>query len=711
MSAETALRRMLQDTGLQAMKVGDRSFRLTRKEPPPAPAIFAPAAEDLGDIVVTATKRPVPAPLLAGVETVTMDSPLGLQERSRGPADLAARIPALSSTALGAGRDKLFLRGMADSSFAGATEATLGEYLGEARINFNAPDPGLLLYDVDRIELLNGAQGTLYGGGTLGGVLRIEPRRPDVSSVYGHVDAAASSTRSGEAGGALAAAVNLPLVRGQSGVRLLAYRKRDGGYIDDAGRRLKDVNRSTTWGARAQVRFDVGPWKVDLLGTHQRIGSRDSNYADAKLGTTTRSTSVAQPSSNDFSLLDVEARGPAAGGELVSTTSIGRNILNATYDATARAGAPAPFRDVRGMWTLNHETRLARSTADGAGWVLGYAAFAEHEASEQSTGDPALADLASNFRSDRFNAAIFGQRSLRLGDMLLTGGLRGTYSRQRASTRLQVSDDGFGGRGRNEFNLSPMVEAAWLADARTTLSLSLRQGFRSGGNSIFRVDAGTAGAVAPGFHSIYYRQDLVRVAALEFNRRSGGAKPLDLSAALSAVRWNRTQGTIVDEFGFLYSTNTNGSTLFNLDVSGSWLAAPGLSLRAGGSLSGHVDLGPGTAVAEVPSVPSVGAYASVDWTQAVFGDWLFGAEGRVGYRGRSRLGFGFLHDIEQGDALFTTLAARIGRRGRSISVSIENLTDDDASLFGYGDPFTIRNERQVTPQRPRTISIGFHAEF
>ncbi|RYF06974.1 MAG: TonB-dependent receptor, partial [Oxalobacteraceae bacterium] len=198
MSAEAALRRMLQGTGINVQKVRSRSFRLTRLKLPAKQAVPQVAYETTDDIVVTATKRSLPASLLGGkIEYVGFETPLGARDSGRGPADLAARIPSLSSTALGRGRDKLFLRGIADSSFAGATEATLGEYLGEARINFNAPDPGLLLYDVDRIELLKGAQGTLYGAGSLGGVLRIEPERPNLARASGFVDASISSTRSG----------------------------------------------------------------------------------------------------------------------------------------------------------------------------------------------------------------------------------------------------------------------------------------------------------------------------------------------------------------------------------------------------------------------------------------------------------------------------------------------------------------------------------
>jgi len=713
LSEKAALRRMLQGTGLRAVQVGHHSFRLERVASLQKPATALPRLQDepLQDVVVVA-KRSLPAALLGGsVDHVGLDTPLGGIDARRGPAELASRIPAVSSTALGRGRDKLFLRGIADSSFAGATEATLGEYLGEARINFNAPDPGLLLYDVSRIELLKGAQGTLYGGGTLGGVLRIEPERAKLFKAGGFVDGSISTTDSGGLSTSLAGVVNLPIVPGLTAARLLAYRTREAGYIDDAGRNLEDVNRTTTSGGRGQIRVEPGAWKIDLTGTYQRTKSLDSNYAVAGEGALKRRTSVAQPSSNRFGLLGFEVRGPAVDAELVSTTSVGRNVLSATYDGTSKAGVPAAFRDDRRLTTFNHETRLARSSSTGSGWVLGIAAFAERDEAEQVAQQAVLTGLASNLNSDRINVAFFGQDSIRIGDVLLTAGLRATYSRQKAETNLALASDGFDSRWRSERNLSPMAEIMWLPGKNTSLAFSLRQGFRSGGNSIYRVDRKFADVLSPGFYSMYYGQDFIRAGALEFSHRSDGRRPLDLKASLTAVRWDRTQGSVIDEYGFLYATNTNGSTLINLDLSGSWLVGADMTLRAGASMTRRIQLGSGSAVSEVPSVPEVVTFSGIEWRKSIAADWNAAFEAQLAYRGRSRLGFGFLHEVSQGDAILSNIAARISHGPYSLTASVENILNDRSSLFGYGNPFTLQSERQSTPQRPRTLTLGLHAEF
>ena len=710
MSPEAALRRMLRHTGLSAQKVGERSFRLVRLIPTVKAAPVSEVEPVQPDIVVTATKRPQRASILGGnIEYVTFRTPLGAGDSSRGPAELAARIPSISSTALGRGRDKLFLRGIADSSFPGMTEATLGEYFGEARINFNAPDPGLLLYDVDRIELLKGPQGTLYGGGTLGGVLRIEPERPNLDRATGFVDATISSTRSGDLGSTAAGVVNLPLVEGVAGTRLLAYRTLDGGYIDDEGRRARNVNRATTEGGRAELRVAAGPWQIDVIGTHQRIDSRDSNYAVAALGPLIRATSIAQPSRNDFDLLDVETRGTLWNNDFVSTTSIGRNNLQATYDATSRVGSPAPFQDVRRIIALNHETRLAHSSPEGAGWVLGISALAQREASEQFAEQPALASFASNSRSRRLNVAAFAQGSLRVGDFLLTSGLRGTYSRLRGSTAVELASGEPAEFRSTDFNVSPMAEVTWVANEHASISLDYRQGFRAEGIAVSRLDRDFPNAPA-GFHLYNFEPDLIRVGSLDFSLRTGGARPLDLQATVSAVNWNKIQGSVIDEAGFLSAANLGYANLLNLALSASWKVRPHISLRTGTSITKGLyrTRGPGV-VGEVASVPDISTYGSVDWEKRLLTDWGLGVEARFAYRGRSRLGLGFLHDVDQGDTLSTSLAARLTRGRYAVSLSVENLADDQSSLFGYGNPFTVRDEHQTTPQRPRTLSVGFHA--
>lgn len=69
----------------------------------------------------------------------------------------------------------------------GGSQATVGQYLGEVQLNYSAPDPNLALYDIASVELLEGPQGTLYGTGALGGVMRVTPKPPELGRWSGAV--------------------------------------------------------------------------------------------------------------------------------------------------------------------------------------------------------------------------------------------------------------------------------------------------------------------------------------------------------------------------------------------------------------------------------------------------------------------------------------------------------------------------------------------
>jgi outer membrane receptor protein involved in Fe transport len=715
-SPEDALRRMLTGTDLEVIRLDSRTYRIVaRKRPPkPLPAPAPEPEEPIPDIVVVATKRPQWRDVLGGsIEVVSFESPLGGSDQRGDVVALSAQLPSLSSTGLGRGRDKLFLRGIADSSFTGKSEATLGEYLGEARINYNAPDPGLLLYDLRRVELLKGAQGTLYGGGTLSGVLRLEPERPDLFASGGFVDLSGSSTAHGDPSRAIAGMVNLPISTGRAGVRLLGYQRVDGGYIDDAGRGLENVNRSRIGGGRAQLRVDLGIWQLDLLGTHQRIASADSNYAIASLPPLQRKSVLAQPSENSFSLVDAELHGSLDGLDIVSTTSTSRNNIEATYDATSIAGAPTAFVDDRRLRAFNHETRVSRSARNGTGWIIGASIYAQREVTTQQAG-PDLVNLDGNFNTRRLDVSGFAQGSARRGQFLFTAGLRGSFARVRAQTDLALAN---GPTANNDhLRASPMAEIAW-AGGQANVALSYREGWRSGGASIVQFP-GALPDVPPGLYLVPFYPDHVRVLALNAGYSTGGRTPFSLQATLSGADWDRIQSASLDQRGFVYTANADNADLLNLDLSAGWKPSPPLEVRAGASLTRAFtdsffedSSGLFGSVGTVPSVPDVAGYAAVNWRRTLGDAWELGVESRLSYRGRSRLGLSGRTDPTQGKVVNANSAARLKHGGYAAVLEVENLTDDRSSLFGYGNPFTVANERQSTPARPRTVSLSLHAAF
>ena len=382
LTVEAALKRLLKGTRATARRIDARTWRIERMRiasapaaspPPPvapAPAPNAPPAE----IIVTASKRDTPLPRYAGMVEALDNGVFTSAQAASGTATLLARIASLSSTHAGNGRNKLFIRAIADSGVAGPTQATTGQYLGDMRLNYAAPDPDLKLYDVGRVEVLEGPQGTLYGAGSLGGIIRIMPNAPNLGDYGGQVSAGLSATQHGDPGGDLSATLNLPIVAEKLALRVVGYGVQEGGYIDDVNRGEDDVNRVRTWGGRAALRFAPDEnWTIDLNGVYQHIDGDDAQYATRSVGRLQRASAVSQPYFSDYLLANLRIERQWDSLRFVSSTGYVRHELAESYDATQPGSAPALFRQDNKVDIFSTENRLVRDLDNGLGWILGAA--------------------------------------------------------------------------------------------------------------------------------------------------------------------------------------------------------------------------------------------------------------------------------------------------------------------------------------------------
>ena len=340
MTVPEALHRLLNGTGYRARRASANVYRIERK-----PVRAAPAnAEELlptiapEPIVVSASKSDTDLSVYPGA--VQIISTFDLESSAAPPLleNLLAAFPQTAGTALGTGRDKIFVRGIADSSFNGPTQSTISLYLGEQRLIYSAPNPALGLYDMDKIELIEGPQGTLYGAGALGGVIRLSPKAPDPSTWQGRIWSGAAITLHGEPGVDGAGMINAPL-SDNTAVRLVAYGGREGGYVDDSERGLTNVNRSRTAGFRAALHSDLPEgWTVSASAFGQRRRTRDGQYIDPRFAGLTRESLIAQPFANDLIGGNLTLLGHLGPLRLVSTTGIVDNDLDTRFDSSVLAG-------------------------------------------------------------------------------------------------------------------------------------------------------------------------------------------------------------------------------------------------------------------------------------------------------------------------------------------------------------------------------------
>ncbi len=248
----------------------------------PPGARAADASDDqqpLGRVTITAQKREQAAlDVPASVSTVSADrlERSGLSRLE----DYAAQLPGVSITAQTRGYTSVVLRGIS-TGMAQATPST-AYYIDEAPIGSitayatgSTLTPDLDPHDLRRIEVLKGPQGTLYGAGAVGGLLRYVTAPATGGSFGGWVGLGMNSVADGGKGREARAALNIPLREGMD-LRVSAFQRQEAGYIDNPGdtpaKARADVNEARTRGGRIALQWAVTPgWSLQAWALTQRF--------------------------------------------------------------------------------------------------------------------------------------------------------------------------------------------------------------------------------------------------------------------------------------------------------------------------------------------------------------------------------------------------------------------------------------------------------
>jgi iron complex outermembrane receptor protein len=199
-------------------------------------ASASPAA--LEEVIVTAQRRDESAQTVP--MTIQAFSGAALAARNVTTFDDLIRLtPNIEFAKNGPGQGNIFMRGLS-SGFAGSqSSATVGNfpnvavYLDEQSMQFPARNVDLYLADIDRVEVLEGPQGTLFGGGAEAGALRYITKKPKLSGFEGSVDASYGVQSHGDPSSSFTAVLNLPLIADKLAVRGVIYSDHQGGYIDN----------------------------------------------------------------------------------------------------------------------------------------------------------------------------------------------------------------------------------------------------------------------------------------------------------------------------------------------------------------------------------------------------------------------------------------------------------------------------------------------
>lgn len=196
------------------------------------------AGNALSEIVVTAQRRTEniqDVPIT--IQALTGDSLAQLNATTLD--DFLRYLPNVTQASAGPGQGNIYIRGLAygfggtQSSGSAGDLPTVAVYLDDQSAQLPGRNLDIYAADLERIELLEGPQGTLFGGGAQAGVIRYITNKPQLNGTTGSVEATYGTTAGGDPNAAATAVLNLPLIPDTLAVRGVVYSDRRGGYINN----------------------------------------------------------------------------------------------------------------------------------------------------------------------------------------------------------------------------------------------------------------------------------------------------------------------------------------------------------------------------------------------------------------------------------------------------------------------------------------------
>jgi outer membrane receptor protein involved in Fe transport len=692
--------------------------------------IGAPVASAPPDVIlVTAMKRRDDArrlPVAVSAIDAEILSVSGADELK----NVTPRIAGLAFTNLGTSRNKIFVRGLSDGPFADRTQSTVGVYLDETPINLNDTNPDLRLFDMERIEVVRGPQGSLYGGGSIGGLFRMVTRKPDLDQYAASLQLSGLKTQGGGAGGSADIMINTPLVADKLALRAVAYHQRAGGYIDDVGLFRHNINSSQISGGRLALRYAPFPrWTIDAQFATQHVHLDGAQYTFADGAELSRATQRPEPYVDAFNVGSLTVNGDLGSVQVMSSTAYVRRETENDLDASAALpllvgvpGALGVYRRANQIGTLTHEARIASANDERWRWLIGAFFTARNETLSSrlivDSSHPVNLAFVSD-RTDEFaEAALFGETSYAFADQWnVTFGARLT----RTTSEVDVVSSGVVKVGepvvdvkRTQYTVSPKLGVTYQHRPDVMLYGQISNGGRTGGvnvttplEALFDIDGGSSTGVF----------DADSLWNFEVGAKSswfGGA--LDVNTSLFYVIWSDIQ---TDQFlpnGFSFIANAGRARNYGFELETLWRPIENLDLTAAvfwnspELRTANPFLGAAAGDA-LPNIAEVSAGVSATYELAISGRWSAALTGDVAYVGHSDLTFQEGVAPPMGDYINSNLRFSFSRDRLKMGLFVENVSNERGNSFSFGNPFSLSVAAQETPLRPRTIGVFLKQDF
>jgi iron complex outermembrane receptor protein len=245
----------------------------------------APAADDVEVIIVTSRKR----------EESVQDVPFAVSAKtgddlraagSSNIEEIARIVPSLSVQNLGPGQSQVAMRGISAGQIVRdqpGVKEQVGIYLDESVVSLSLFTPDLDLFDLNRVEVLRGPQGTLFGSGSVSGTVRYITNQPNLEEVDAALEAGINFIPDGGRGGDLKGMINYPVIENVLGLRVAAYWTAFPGFIDALTPSGKDhdVNDGDRYGVRLALTWQpTDSLRITPRVTYQDVSVDGMNRED-----------------------------------------------------------------------------------------------------------------------------------------------------------------------------------------------------------------------------------------------------------------------------------------------------------------------------------------------------------------------------------------------------------------------------------------------
>ncbi|MBN51115.1 MAG: hypothetical protein CMN85_16405 [Spongiibacteraceae bacterium] len=272
------------------------------------PAFSENKPKRIEEVLVTANKRSQSISSIAGAVSAIDKAML----EETGAADLSeyltlsAGVNFSSSTP---GLSVVTIRGVSSDTFPGQAQTAVGIYYDDIPLTDPAAPmvvPDIDSFDADRVEILRGPQGALYGSASMGGAVNYIPIAPNPEEVDFAAQLIATDRTNSSVSYSRKVMLNVPLISDKLALRAVAHETETQGYIDNIGTGEEQANDVTTRGGRIALSWDINPgMMLKLHGLQQTIAVEDSGYVDERLDDLKKETTQPEPTDTELSVAGI----------------------------------------------------------------------------------------------------------------------------------------------------------------------------------------------------------------------------------------------------------------------------------------------------------------------------------------------------------------------------------------------------------------------